>query len=263
MRSTMNPKPPAKQDEGDVSKTKQTFVDIYCRNECLPEPSSPDFSNPHLSRGWFTRGYLPHHDDNSKIQHVSVHLADSLPASAVEAIELSIARLPESRRKTERRKRLHALVHAGHGSCILKVPTLAARMEECLLHFDGNRYDVHAWVIMPNHFHVLFQTKEGWAINKILSSWKKYSARRIKDYVRNHRETNVTLQAFDLNEAVWHPEYWDRFIRDESHYAQVIHYIHQNPVVSGLVMEPANWTWSSARYLQAEGKDEAEAETEA
>jgi hypothetical protein len=41
-------------------------------------------------------------------------------------------------------------------------------------------------------------------------------------------------------------DYWDRYIRDESHYQRVVDYIHQNPVKAGLCRSPAEWSWSSA-----------------
>jgi REP element-mobilizing transposase RayT len=42
-------------------------------------------------------------------------------------------------------------------------------------------------------------------------------------------------------------DYWDRFIRNEEHYYNVINYIHRNPVKAHLVRKPENWLWSSAR----------------
>lgn len=45
---------------------------------------------------------------------------------------------------------------------------------------------------------------------------------------------------------IWHREYWDRYIRDHAHYANVVEYIHENPVKAGLVTRPEDWKWSSA-----------------
>jgi REP element-mobilizing transposase RayT len=47
-------------------------------------------------------------------------------------------------------------------------------------------------------------------------------------------------------DPVWHREYWDRYIRNERHFLQVIEYIHMNPVKVGLVLRPGDWLWSSA-----------------
>jgi REP element-mobilizing transposase RayT len=47
-------------------------------------------------------------------------------------------------------------------------------------------------------------------------------------------------------DPVWHREFWDRYIRNEKHFLQVIEYIHMNPVKAGLVLKPGDWLWSSA-----------------
>ncbi len=143
---------------------------------------------------WYSRGYLPHRDRAALIQHVTVHLADSLPGEAVERIDLSVRLLPEGLRRNERRSRLDDLIDAGHGSCILRIPALADIVQDTLLYFHDVRYSLHAWVVMPNHFHVLFEPANGWTMAKILSSWKKYTARRIRGFLRN-----ASLEAVNFN----------------------------------------------------------------
>jgi len=215
-----------------------------------------------VSRGqgeWYSRGYLPHRNRNFLTQHVSVHLADCLPQSAVEKIDLEIKTLPESRRKSERRMKLDSLIDAGYGSCVLAIPEIAAMVQDTLLYFHQQRYYMKAWVVMPNHFHSLFQPINGWSMAKIVASWKKYTSRRIGDYLR---ETGAGTFAdreicapggggsggmLKLG-PVWYSEYWDRYIRDEEHYLDTVEYIHNNPVKAGLVRRPEDWPWSSARF---------------
>jgi len=57
-------------------------------------------------RGWHTRGYLAHFDSPDHIQHVTVHLVDSLPKSAIERVDQMIEAMPDCERIVERRKRL-------------------------------------------------------------------------------------------------------------------------------------------------------------
>ena len=45
---------------------------------------------------------------------------------------------------------------------------------------------------------------------------------------------------------LWHPEYWDRYIRNEKHFNDVVDYIHMNPVKVGFCRKPADWEWSRA-----------------
>ncbi len=213
-----------------------------------------------------SRGYLPHLEGESLIQHVTVHLADSLPKQAIDRIEESLKGVPEDRRTVERRRRVEAWLDAGHGSCVLRHPEIAEMVQNALLHFDDVRYRVFAWVVMPNHFHVLLQSMNGWEIGKIVASWKKYTARGIRDFLRNAEEGNANLpigsseptkKEKNANQEigvpggvpkgpVWHREYWDRYIRDDRHYVRVVEYIHDNPMMAGLVDRAEAWAWTSA-----------------
>ncbi|MFH1963965.1 MAG: transposase [Acidobacteriota bacterium] len=199
---------------------------------------------------WHSRGYLRHRDGYSLTQHVSGHLADSLPKSAIEKIDLSIKNLPESKRRMERRKKLEAWIDAGHGSCILRKPEIASMVQDSLMHFHDQRYYPYAWVVMPNHFHALFQPINDWTMAKIVGSWKKFMARRIRDYLKNADQEicapGSTPGSGGRRGPVWHHEFWDRYIRDEEHYLDTVEYIHNNPVKGGLVRYPEEWPWSSA-----------------
>jgi REP element-mobilizing transposase RayT len=192
------------------------------------------------SRGavWHSRGYLPHFDGAEVTQHVTFHLADSLPKAAILRLEAGLKDLPPEERDVERRKRVEAWIDAGHGSCVLREPGIAEMVQESLLAFDSRRYRLLAWVMMPNHVHVLFQPINGWTVSTIVASWKKFTAHKICDNLRERGERPGA--------PVWHREYWDRYIRDQRHFAQAISYIHQNPVKAGLVARAEDWRWSSA-----------------
>jgi len=187
---------------------------------------------------WHSRGYLPHFESSEAIQHVMFHLADSLPQTDLRRLEAELKSLPAGQRDTERRRRLDAWIDAGHGSCALRNPSIAAMVQQTLLIFDSERYRLIAWVIMPNHVHVLFQPINGWTVHKVVAAWKKFTARKICDA---RRANNQTSRA-----RVWHREYWDRIIRDPKHFDKTLQYIHQNPVKARLVAVPENWPWSSA-----------------
>ena len=61
----------------------------------------------------------------------------------------------------------------------LTTQSASALVQQSLLFFHGQRYCIVAWVIMPNHVHVLFQPREGWSVAKIVASWKKFTAMKI------------------------------------------------------------------------------------
>jgi REP element-mobilizing transposase RayT len=122
----------------------------------------------------------------------------------------------------------------GWGACWLRSEPIARLVEEAFLAFDGARYRLHAWTIMPNHVHVLFTVLPIAPLGDIVSSWKRFTA----------RQANRQL---GCSGAFWQTEYWDRFIRNETHFAVVENYIDQNPVKAGLIQEASLWPYGSAR----------------
>ena len=189
---------------------------------------------------WQSRGYLPHFESADSVQHVTFHLADSLPHTILRQLESSLKALPKDKRDVQRRRRADDWIDAGHGSCVLRNPLIADMAQASLLSFDSRRYRLLAWVVMPNHIHVLFQPMPRWTVAKIVASWKKFTARKICDHLQDAGEARGA--------PIWHREYWDRYIRDQAHLDQAIAYIHQNPVKAGLAISPEIWPWSSAHF---------------
>jgi putative DNA methylase len=178
---------------------------------------------------------LPHFEGGSIPQGVTFRLADSLPRHRLFQLNDSLANLNEARAMTERIKHINALLDEGHGTTWLKNPAVAEIVQNSLLFFDGQRYTVHAWVIMPNHVHALFTPTEEWTLARILHSWKSFSA----------REANKVL---DRTGEFWQPEYFDRAIRNEKVFITAVEYIEHNPVKAGLCQTPQDWKFSSAFY---------------
>jgi REP element-mobilizing transposase RayT len=257
------PTPPgtANHPIGEIGETEKAQA-----NQEIGEPRGKPSSQPRGESYWHSRGYLPHFESQVAIQHVTFHLADSLPKVALLRIEAELKRLPPEKQEVERRKRIEAWRDAGYGSCILRQPDVAQMMQSTLLFFDSQRYRLLAWVIMPNHVHILFQPLNGWTVAKIVASWKKFTARKICDYQRatpgfaNRAIGGKTNQAIGepsgepraKPDPVWQREYWDRYIRNEKHLHQAILYIQENPVKAGLVAAAGDWRWSST-FLEANG----------
>jgi type I restriction enzyme R subunit/putative DNA methylase len=123
---------------------------------------------------WHSRGYLPHIDGSNLIQHITFHLADSLPRQAIARMQREIEKLPDHLQELERRKRIQDLLDANRGSCLLRRDEFAEMVQDSLFHGDGNRYRLIAWVIMPNHVHVMLQLAE-YPLSKIVQSWLSIS----------------------------------------------------------------------------------------
>jgi len=196
---------------------------------------------------WSSRGYLPHFHGDNAIQAITYRLADSLPSHVLEDLKRELENLPAEHRDRRRRERIDAYLDAGHGSCVLARPECAQIVIDNWQHFDGQRYRLLAWVVMPNHVHVLIKTIPAWPLDSILHSWKSYTSKRILALLEGDRPAGRRRsRAGEPPALLWQREYWDRCVRDERHYAAVVDYIHHNPVKAGLAPTPEAWPFSSA-----------------
>jgi putative DNA methylase len=190
-----------------------------------------------LPSPWRSRGYLPHFDEPLLLQSINFRLYDALPDAVVQSWRAELAwveNLPANDPKEiELRRRIARYEDAGHGACWLRNDRIAALVEGTLLHFDGERYRLIAWCVMPNHVHALIETGESWPLATLAHSWKTFTA----------REANRIL---GRSGEFWFREYFDRFIRDERHFRNVVDYIEKNPVQAGLARTRHDWRWSSA-----------------
>jgi REP element-mobilizing transposase RayT len=109
---------------------------------------------------------------------------------------------------------------------------VAQLVADSILHGDPAHYRLHAWVIMPNHVHALFDPcLELSAIMR----WLKGRTARKANRILGH-----------ANETFWQDESFDHWIRSAAEFNKIIEYVENNPVRSGLVPTPAEWRWSSA-----------------
>ena len=175
--------------------------------------------------GWRSRGYLPHLDAPDLIQHVVFRLADSLPAH----LKDEIAETP----RDDRVHKVDAVLDQGHGRRDLAIPEIAELIQKALLRFDGGRYSLLAWCVMPNHVHVLVEILSEHRRDRIVHSWKSFTA-------------HAANRLLGRTTAFWAPEYFDRYMRDDMHLAATLAYIEDNPVKAGLCRKPTEWAFSSA-----------------
>ncbi|WP_296927456.1 transposase [Thiohalocapsa sp.] len=180
-------------------------------------------------KGWHSRGYLPHLDVPGLLQSITFHLEDSLPKAVMK--EILAATEPGD---PERLRCIERWLDAGHGECWLRRPEIGTLVQDALLHFDGERYRMLAWVLMPNHVHCLIETSDGHALGDVVQSWKSFTA----------KQANRLLGRFG---TFWERDYFDRYIRDDRHLAAVVRYIERNPVKAGLVARAEDWPFGSAR----------------
>ena len=112
-------------------------------------------------------------------------------------------------------KRLQRWLDAGYGSCVLREDAIRRIMEDCLRHFSDIRYSLYAYVVMPNHVHVLFMPEEGFDGRMIVRNWKSYTAKAI----------DLKLGRVG---TVWQKESYDHLVRDVNEFNACRNYIRQN-----------------------------------
>ena len=186
-------------------------------------------------RGWHQRGYLPHHDVPGVTQFVTLRLHDAMPASRRSEWEV-LLRIEDNRK---RRTKLEEYLDRGLGECWLRQSRIATVVENALRFFEGQRYRLLAWVVMPNHAHVLVEVWHT-PLAELLHSWKGFTARKAN-------------RLLGRTGAFWEREYWDTRMRDDEHQRKALRYIEANPVKAHLVTEPKEWTFSSARFRDEYG----------
>jgi hypothetical protein len=175
---------------------------------------------------------LPHWQQDGAVYFLTFRLADAVPkhlldhwSSEREAWLLDHPKPWSVELEGEYHRRfsgtMERLLDAGHGSCALRDPVCRAPLEEALGHFDGERCSQIAWVIMPNHVHVLFVLNGGFALEDIVRSWKRHSAVRIN-------------RLLGSSGAFWQKDYFDRLVRDQDHFANCVRYIRRNPLKAKL-----------------------------
>jgi REP element-mobilizing transposase RayT len=185
--------------------------------------------------GWRSRGYLPHFDSPDGVQFVTFRLAGSVPQSTFRRLrsELETGLITD----IEYYRRVEAYLDAGHGNRFLAEPEVASMVEENLLHFHGDRYELFHWVLMPTHAHISLRPAPGQSLATIMHSLKSYTG----------TQANKTLRR---SGGFWAKEYFDRFIRDGRHFNRVADYIHRNPVKARLCSLEDEWRFGCARDHQ-------------
>ena len=124
---------------------------------------------------------------------------------------------------------------AACGPVWLQDARVAGVVADALLYGANGRhfYQLRAWVIMPNHVHVLLQPK---APLPVITRWLKGSTAR---------QANLILGR--TGEAFWQDESFDHRVRDEAELDRIVRYVEYNPVSAGLASNPRAWPWSSAQ----------------
>jgi REP element-mobilizing transposase RayT len=186
-----------------------------------------DFYNPEAP---VTSGEhnLPHWQQGEAWIFVTWRLADSLPLSKIRQWknekEIFFKNNPEPwdeeihiAYRKQFTDEIESWLDQGIGDCHLKSQAVREIVSAALHHFDGDRYKIDSYVVMPNHVHLLFQIIDPHKLPDIMRSVKSFSA----------KQANKALQR---EGTFWQRDYYDRLIRSPKHFHWARRYIEKNPI---------------------------------
>jgi len=172
---------------------------------------------------------LPHWRQPGCIYFVTFRTDDSIPADVLaqwqEERAAWMARHPEPHDAVTAREyhrqftaRTHRYLDAGHGNCPFRLPSARRIVVEILRKLDGaeDGYALDAFVVMPNHVHVLVAPQGSAGLSEIGQVWKRVSAHRVNKLL-GQRGT------------LWQHESWDHIVRSPEHLERYRRYIWDNP----------------------------------
>jgi putative transposase len=156
--------------------------------------------------------------------------------------------MPDGLKRFQRAESLHFITF----SCFQRLPYLSSAesksaLEELLEATRARHYArIYAYVLMPEHVHLLLNEPPNILLGQFLKAFKQRSSRKLKG----------------SGEHFWQARYFDANIHGEEARSEVIRYIHRNPVKRGLVARPEQYPWSSYNHYATGMRGTIEIESE-
>ncbi|MDE5791268.1 MAG: transposase [Muribaculaceae bacterium] len=172
-------------------------------------------------------GDLPHWFQPEKIQYVTFRLSDSLPVVKIDELNeirkrfMAVHPQPWDEKTMKKYNMVTGnhqedILDRGYGESHLKHKEYRKIVSDSLHFGDDKTYQLIAFVIMPNHVHLLIQPFGGERVETIIGSIKRFTARAINEKLGR---TGI----------LWQREVWSRIVRNPSGLTRYIEYIKQNP----------------------------------
>jgi putative transposase len=184
---------------------------------------------PRLARKWLFTS--PRRTGTRSIRHLSTR--GCVPRELCSEWEV-LLKIEDDRK---RRIQVEAYLDKGRGACQLQQREIAEIVENSFRFRHGQDYELRAWVIMPNHVHLLFKVFSI-PMSQLINAWKGFTAKRANKFLGRSGQ-------------FWQDGYWDTFMRDGAHERRTQRYIEENPVKAGLVVSGKEWPWSSMHFRDA------------
>ncbi len=185
--------------------------------------------------GWHSRGYLPHFDGRDVVQFITLHLANSVPKKVIDRWTQELNSSDSKMNRLILRSRNEKYADLGYGEAPLRNHLLAEMVQETLVRDDGTKYRLSAWVVMPNHVHLLARRSGDYSLSDIMQSFKS---------ITSHKANRLLGRSGQF----WMRDYFDRYIRNQEHFFKAMRYIETNPVKAGICEKPEEYRFSSAWF---------------
>ena len=205
----------------------------------------------------FYRRYLPHFQPPGATLFLTFRLYGSIPREILIALQEAsrrfdrwLAQVPKEQRAKHALSgygRIFArwdaaLAQAKSGPTWLADERVANVVVEVLHQLDGERYDLLAYCVMPNHVHVVFTP-----LPRQAGAEEYHPLAEIMQIIKG-RTARQANQILGRQGRFWQGESYDHVIRDEEELERVIRYVLYNPVKAGLVQSPEEWRWNYCKW---------------
>jgi len=195
------------------------------------------------------RGRLPHWEKDAGLYFITFRLADSLPEAVLKKIAERHCILNEAKRVGAHLlpsqevlvdeycpAKMEEYFDRGTGACFLGDSRIGEVMAGALRFWEGKRYRLLAWCVMPNHVHVVCRLLPGQELSKVLHGWKSFAAKKANEVLGR-------------SGVFWQREYYDRLIRDGEELERAVRYVVCNPEKAGL--KEWKWVWCAGGDARA------------
>ena len=222
--------------------------------------------------GPFFRRYLPHWRPPGVPFFLTYRLAGTLPRKIIDDLERErqqLQELEDGYSEDERNLRIDKKLFAIWDGYLDKFaniawladPEIASIVRDNLYYHAEEKYTLWAYVIMPNHVHVLLQPDADWSRQFGDNENSTTSCQLVKDSNLRYSSKGPlstilhSLRSYTANKAnkvlgttgtFWRSEVYDHWVRDNAEFQRIIYYIESNPTKAGLVKNPEDWRFSSA-----------------
>ena len=170
---------------------------------------------------------LPHWFQEHKTVFVTFRLADSLPQEKIEELKELKRRMVlyeslsgndevHKEYNLEVARKIERWIDLGHGSCVLANQEIRRMVANAILFQNEDKYVVYAFVVMPNHVHILMSPLTNTTVVDIIGKIKSFTSKKIN-------------KALHTTGKVWQNGIFDRIVRDANNFEQYMNYIHNNP----------------------------------